>query len=279
MASKLGAPRLDGGEVKRSALIAKLNGSERPIIAFCAGAGYGKSTTLAQWAQASSDGPFAWVSLDRHDNDPVVLLTYIAAALDESEALDDGVFAALASPGTSVEGRLVPLICAALAGRTQPVVLVLDDVQEITNPSCVDALVDLAGHVPSGSHIVFATRDPGALPLGLWRARRLVLEVGTGDLRMDEDEARALLNVAATGFSPDDAAELIQRTEGWPTGLYLAALAAAATDSGASPQQKFTGNDPFVADFLRSELIAALPPSSCASSPRPAHWSSSPAHK
>ena len=41
----------------------------------------------------------AWVSVDQRDNDPVVLLTYIAAALDRVEPIDPDVFQALALPG------------------------------------------------------------------------------------------------------------------------------------------------------------------------------------
>ena len=37
-------------------------------------AGYGKTTLLGQWA-AKDARPFAWVSLDDADNDPVVVLS------------------------------------------------------------------------------------------------------------------------------------------------------------------------------------------------------------
>ena len=46
-----------------------------------AGPGWGKTTLLAQWASASQR-PFAWLSVDERDNDPIVLLTYVAVALD-----------------------------------------------------------------------------------------------------------------------------------------------------------------------------------------------------
>ena len=82
-----------------------------------------------------SSRPFAWVSVDQHDNDPIVLLTYIAAALDRVSPLDASVFDALASPGTSVEGTLIPRLGAALAALDKPVVLVLDDVHLLDSPS------------------------------------------------------------------------------------------------------------------------------------------------
>ena len=62
---------------------------------------------LAQWAERS-ERAFAGVSIDAGDNDPIVLLTYVATALDRISPLPAGVFEALTSPGVSVEGTVVP---------------------------------------------------------------------------------------------------------------------------------------------------------------------------
>ena len=85
-----------------------------PVVFLSAGPGWGKTTLLAEWA-ARSPRPFAWVNVDEKDNDPIVLLTYIATALDRVSPIDAGVFEALASPGASVEGTIVPRLGAALA--------------------------------------------------------------------------------------------------------------------------------------------------------------------
>src|SRR5215469_3219398 len=80
--SKLRRPAIRPGTVRRPSLLDRLTRDDsRPIVAVVAPAGYGKTTLLAQWAER--DGPaFAWVSLDEADNDPKVLLSYVAAALD-----------------------------------------------------------------------------------------------------------------------------------------------------------------------------------------------------
>ena len=257
--SKLRPPRVRSRSVKRTALVAQLEESvDSPIVIVCAGAGYGKTTTLAQWVSGSAHR-FAWVSVDRHDNDPVVLLTYIAAGLDAVTPIDPGVFEALATPGASLETKLIPRLGAAIARVGEPVVLVIDDVHAITRQESVDAIVALAGHIAQDSRLVLATRDPAALPLGRWRARELTLEIGTDDLCMDVDEAGALLEHAPGQFSSEDVVALVNRTEGWPAGLYLAGLSAAA-NAGRGGDVTVTGNDPHVHDFLRSELIASLPP-------------------
>src|SRR3954468_22306936 len=140
--SKLRPPRASGRGITRTALVGQLNrASDTPIVMLCAGPGYGKTTALAQWAVSSGERPFAWVSVDQHDNDPVVLLTYVAVALDRVSPIDDGVFEALASPGASVAATIVPRLGAALASLDRPIVLGLDDVHAIGKPQCIDAIV------------------------------------------------------------------------------------------------------------------------------------------
>src|SRR3954451_3163562 len=259
--SKLRPPRTRGRGITRTALVEQLNrAGDTPIVTLSAGPGYGKTTALAQWAASSEQRPFAWVSVDQHDNDPVVLLTYVAVALDRVASIDNGVFEALASPGASVEATVVPRLGAALAGVDPPVVLGLDDGHAIANPQCIDAIVALAGHVAEGSQLALSARDGSALPLGFLRTRGLELELGPDDLRMDEREARELLSASGLEITDQDVVELVRRTEGWPAGLYLAALSAGTTAAGPRQVGALTGNDPFVADFLQSEFFAPLPP-------------------
>ena len=97
------------GTVRRWSLIERLaaGGDRRPIVSVVAPPGYGKTTLLSQWAGRDGQA-FAWVSVDEKDNDPKVLLTYVAEALDAVEPVDERVFDALASPVSSVQGSVSP---------------------------------------------------------------------------------------------------------------------------------------------------------------------------
>jgi LuxR family maltose regulon positive regulatory protein len=97
--------------------------------------------------------------------------------------------------------------------------------------------------------------------MALLRDRGHVLEVGADDLAMDESEARALLEGAGVELSAADLTALIRRTEGWPVGLHLAALALQAGNPRTSGGSAFTGDDRLLADYLRSELLDRLSPS------------------
>jgi LuxR family maltose regulon positive regulatory protein len=148
--SKLRGPLIRPGTVRRSTLVERLAGGDpRPIVSVVAPAGYGKTTLLSQWAERDGQ-PFAWVSVDEADNDPKVLLSYVAEALDAVEPIDGRVFDALASPVSSVPGSVVPRLGLAFSSMTSPVVLVLDDVHVLRNSECRAALSVLADHVPGG---------------------------------------------------------------------------------------------------------------------------------
>ncbi|MGO8890407.1 MAG: AAA family ATPase [Streptosporangiaceae bacterium] len=171
-------------------------GTPYPIVSVVAPPGYGKTTLLSQWAERNGQA-FAWVSVDEEDNDPKVLLTYVAEALDAVEAIDGRVFDALASPVSSVPGSVVPRLGAAFSSMTSPVALVLDDVHALHNSECRAALSVLADHVPAGSRLALAGRAAPPLRVARLRAEGRILEIGPGDLSLTCEEAASLLRDAA----------------------------------------------------------------------------------
>ena len=220
-------------------------------------AGYGKTTVLAQWAERNGQA-FAWVSVDEADNDPKVLLTYVAKALDAVEPVGERVFDALASPGSSVPGSVVPRLGSAFASMASPVALVLDDVHALHNSQCRAALSVLADHVPGGSRLVLAGRAEPPLRIARLRAEGKILEVGPGDLSLTREEASWLLRNADLTLGEDDVAELHRRTEGWPAGLYLAALYLKEGGPLADAAVSFSGDDRLVSEYLESEFLARI---------------------
>ena len=111
-----------------------------------------------------------------------------------------------------------------MSAATQPVTLILDHVELLHNRQCLDALEQLAVQLAGGSQLALASRTWPRLPLSRLRFYGRLVEVGAADLAMDLSEARDLLKAADVRLATGQAAELHRRTEGWPAGLYLAAL-------------------------------------------------------
>jgi LuxR family transcriptional regulator, maltose regulon positive regulatory protein len=257
-ASKLRRPLMRSGTVRRSLLIDRLMRDDPgPIVSMVAPAGYGKTTLLSQWAERNGRA-FAWVSVEEPDNDPRVLLTYIAKALDAVGPIDQRVFDALASPVSSVPGSVVPRLGTAFSSMSSPVVLVLDDVHALHDPECRAAVSVLADHVPGGSRLVLAGRAEPPVRVARLRAEGRILEIGPDELSLTPEEASSLLRNAGVALGGDEVAELHRRTEGWPVGLYLAALAIQAGSPRSGAGLAFTGEDIFMTDYLRSELLARI---------------------
>ena len=151
-------------------LIDALRASKVRVVSLVAPAGFGKTTLLAHLAQRDARS-FATVAIDKRDNDPVLLLRYIAVALDRVEPVAPPVFEALSRPGGSIWTSCIPRVCAALAAMAEPVVLVLDDLQFLTDPTSLDAVAALLDHVPERSQLMVASREEPALPLARLRAQ------------------------------------------------------------------------------------------------------------
>jgi LuxR family transcriptional regulator, maltose regulon positive regulatory protein len=256
--SKLRRPLVRSGTIRRPSLLERLTREDsRPVVSVVAPSGYGKTTLLAQWAERTGQA-FAWVSVDEHDNDPKVLLSYVAQALDAVQPVSGRVFEALASPVSSVPGSVLPRLGSAFWSMTAPVVLVLDDVHLLHNRDCRDALSVLADHVPGGSRLVLAGRNEPPLRTARLRAQGRILEIGPRDLTLSREEAAKLLRSAGIMLSEKDVAALHQRTEGWPTGLYLAALYLREGGAVGTAAVSFGGAERLVSEYMESEFLERI---------------------
>jgi LuxR family transcriptional regulator, maltose regulon positive regulatory protein len=249
-------PRFRPGLVARERLVARLrDAGDVPLVLVVAPAGYGKTTALAEWAEQDRR-PFAWIGLER-DDDPARLLASIALALDEIEPVGRDLFMRSARRAEG-PGMLAQRLARSLAARRRPFVLVLDDAHLVQSPAAFEALEVLIDHVPAGSQLALASRtEPAALPVGRLRTHRRLVELRTRDLAMTRAEAGELLT--SLGLRSADVDTLVARTEGWPAGLYLAALSLREQPDRGPALARFAGDDRFVAEYLRDELLAELP--------------------
>jgi LuxR family transcriptional regulator, maltose regulon positive regulatory protein len=240
--------------VVRPRLVRRLAAARASIALVAAPAGYGKTTLLAEWDTADRR-PFAWVTADRSHNESGALVAAIEQALDDSApAKARGRTRARRSSGTVALARLTQSL-----ERRPPFVLVLDDLQALQAEGSLEAVRTLARHVPAHSVLTLGTRSEPALPIGRLRANRALTEIRPQDLAMTTREATALLALAGVTLADADLAALVQKAEGWPAGLYLASLALTGQADPAAAVARFGGDDAIVANYLRDEMLSALP--------------------
>ncbi len=257
--SKTRVPAPPVGSISRTALVNRLRAAGTfPLVLAVAPAGYGKTTLLSQWA-AKDVRPFAWVSVDEGDDDPASLLRLLAAALDRVEPLPQSALEPLAADRRFAPAKALQRLGAALVSRRSPFVLVLDGADALTHHSI--ALVEtLVGQAPAGSMVVLSSRVSPDLPVAALRARGPLLELGAYELALSRRETEMLLRAAGLEAEDEEINELVERTEGWPAGVYLAALAARAEreDGAADGVLSVSGTDRYIADYIRSEYLSGL---------------------
>ena len=157
-------------------------------------------------------------------------------------------------------GVILPLVVNKLAALPDPVVLVLDDYHVIGEGACHDQVALLLAHLPPSAQLVIITRTDPPLALARLRAAGQLTEVRAADLRFGAAEAAALVRaVSGAALSELDLASLVQRTEGWPAGVYLAALSLRGHASPSSFVRQFGGEHRYITDFLAEEVLTQQP--------------------
>jgi LuxR family maltose regulon positive regulatory protein len=264
VATKLQAPPDRRGLIPRPDLLARLSRAPRPrLVLVSAPAGSGKTTLLAAWyASGKDERPAGWLSLDRADNAPVRFWTYVIESLRGfASSVGGSSLPVLTAPGTDVLRDVLPRLVNELADLAGDLALVLDDYHEIDDEQIHAGVAFLVDHAPANLQLLIATRADPPLPLPRLRARGELLELRGPDFRFSLDEARALLNdTLGLALAEPELRLLLERTEGWPAGLYLAALSLQDRDDARSFVETFAGDDRNVADYLIAEVLAAQPP-------------------
>ena len=184
-------PAFGLGDVPRTALLRRLAGCDAPLVTVTAGAGYGKTTLLAQWAERDPR-PTAWLTTGDDDADPREMRTSIAAALDDIRRGSDS---------------------------DEPLLLVVDESDRLSRESLA-LLAAIAAELPAGSTVAVAGRGDPALPVARMRAQERLVEIGPADLAMSAREARLVVSAAAASLTAAEAAGVRASGRGWPAGLY-----------------------------------------------------------
>jgi LuxR family transcriptional regulator, maltose regulon positive regulatory protein len=248
-AAKLATPAPPRHLVERPRLVAALDRGD-PLLRLVAGPpGSGKSVLVSSWWHHRTDLRIGWIRLDAGDSDPARFWELVGAASGASTDWTD-----IATDLRAGYEAALEIGSRQRSTRGTPLVLVLEDLHAVTSSVVFDRLAQLLEHPGRPVTAVVVTRSDPALPLRRWRERGEVVEVRGPDLRFTAPEASELFDHLGCPVPADIAAGLVARTEGWVTGLQLAAIAARRSGS-ATLLERFDGTEQGVFDFLFSEVF------------------------
>jgi len=262
--TKLTLPPARQALVPRPRLMNQLEAGLRgKLTLIAAPAGYGKTTLVRAWyaTEPGSAWPLAWLSLDVGDNDPARFWSYAITALQTQHAgLGANALALLQSPQPSPLTSVLTLLINALALLPASVALVLDDYHAITVPAIHQSLAFLLEHQPSQLRLVIISRADPPLPLMRLRAHGELTEVRAADLGFTTDEVETFFSeLLDLHLAAEDVAMLAARTEGWITGLVLAAHALPGHANAATFIRELAGSHRFILDYLVEDVLQQQP--------------------
>ena len=260
--TKLHRPPVSRDHLHRGHLLDRLNQHQhRPLALVSAPAGYGKSTLVSCWLEAC-DVPSAWVSLDEDDNDLGLFLSYFVSAIQRIFPATCGATLSMLNeahlPPVSVLARI---LINELDQIEKEFILALDDYHLIRDKSVHGLIAKLLEHPSAFMHLVLIGRRDPPLPLTALRAKGQMVEIRTQDLRFSLDETVAFLQ-QMTGVPIDNAAAAIleKKTEGWVTGLRLAALSLSQRKDLKDILADLPVENRYVMDYVVTEILSQHPP-------------------
>ena len=282
---KFEAPPTREPVLARPRLMARLDetiGKRAPggsVFLVTAPAGYGKSTMVAQWAQAAAM-PTAWLHLDVGDDDPATLAQNLTQALrritprsaqwQAASALPRahaGAHAGALTPGEVA--RVADTLAAEIgANVTRPSVLTLTGATDLTQASGACALLDgVLARPVDHLRIILESREAPQLTFSHALAQRRLSGLGAQELRLTDGELEALLTLIDAPEDTPYRTAIRDLCAGWITGVLLATGALwpknlptsfpGGLDDDAEIEEV---NQAAVADYLAREVLDSLAP-------------------
>jgi LuxR family maltose regulon positive regulatory protein len=246
--------------IGRGRLLAALDrAAAGQVTLISAPAGSGKTSLLRAWAAGQREpGRLAFLQVRRDQQDAQQFWLALLDAVRLAVGRTSGAEPPAATPHFN-ERAMADRVLAELARARARVILVIDDVHELTSVVALAQLTRLLTELPPHVHAILATRRD--LPLQLHRLRLAgeLAEIRTADLRFTERETRELLDASGIALSEAGAALLHQRTEGWAAGLRLAVISLAGNPDPEHFVAEFSGSSRTVAEYLLAEMLERQP--------------------
>ena len=244
------------GLIDRHDLVALLDqAAGKRVTIISAPAGSGKTSLLHAWAdRPGQDRHIAFMSVKPGQHDAQLFWFAMLGAIRATTGGPEP------PPAPGFKGQaMVGKVRSELAAYGEPLVLIIDDLHELSSTEAVEQLTALLTSLPQGVHAVVATRRDLPLRLHQLRLAGELAEIRATQLRFTEDETRKLLTAAGITLPDPTVATLHQRTEGWAAGLRLAVLSLAGHPHPDRFVAEFSGNDRTVADYLMTEMLDRQP--------------------
>jgi len=259
--TKIEIPPVRGDIIQRKRLLRLISdNSDQKVILVSAAAGFGKTTLLSQWAKQTSK-QVVWFSIDENDDDVSCFFSYFIRALQQwKSTVGTTSLNLLQVPQPPQLESILVLLLNEIHKLNDDITIILDDYHLISSARINQLLNFLIDHLPQNMHLILSSRSDPNLPISRWLSQKQLIEIRASDLIFTHGESDALLNKTLNlELSSNDVSRLKSRTEGWITGLQLAALSLKGYEDKVSFINQFHGDNRYIIDYLLEEVFHQQP--------------------
>jgi len=263
--AKFYIPPVKRNSLPRPALLEQLDaGINSKLTLISAPAGFGKTSILSEWIHsegvADSSLKFAWLSLDKDDNDLKSFLVYLVGSLQTmDERIGQGLIDGLQTADPKIAEAVLTTLLNEVASESISFFLCFDDYHVIESKVIDDAVMFLINHLPPHMHIAIASRIEPTFPLSRLRASGYLTELRAADLRFVKNEVASFFNKSLGIYISSKELKILEtRTEGWITGLQLASIAIKGLGQNhliTDFIHNFSGSHRYIIDYLVDEVL------------------------
>lgn len=260
--TKLSRPSiLSDKAMQRSELLGHmLEYCQSSLVFIHAAAGYGKTTLMYQLSEVliAEGSRITWLTLDSDDNDPIRLYQYLWVALlglDQLNSIPDG----------QVHKQNILELTHKASEMSAETVFFIDEFEVIENPECLNILWWLYQYLPLNCHLVIASRvKPNWSFTKEYLLGRLKL-VTEAQLSIKASDSAQLIdflkqqNFDHVALTPALAEQLIEKTEGWLTGIQLTNLYLKNYHDAGTVIESLSGAHNQIVDYLSEQVFIQLP--------------------
>lgn len=261
--SKLSPPQASTDHLARPQVEAALSAHPHArLVLFSAPAGFGKTTALAMFAaeRRSAGASIAWLSLGPGDDEPVRFFQQLLEALGRAlPGLGDDALGYLRNTMRVPVEAVMESLLVDLAQRQEPLLLVLDDLHLIQDAELLGSLNRLVKLAPPNFTLAIGSRSQPPLNLATLRAKGLLLEIGSEELRLNPQEARSYLERSGLQLDAEAFRALYSHTEGWMVGVHLASLWLRHQPQPGARMAELGAEQHAVGDYLLRSVFEQLP--------------------
>lgn len=234
--SKLTPPMTSSFYMRRSSLIKKLkSNSHKKLSLLHSGAGFGKSSALAQY-YADSKELYSWYTITEEDDDILPFLRHLllsirkviptfGVSLMEKEVIS-------MYPKEAELTRWYSLFSNELVSIDKPFTIILDDFHLIDHVFQINYIVEkIIEFLPPNIHLVVASRSrPKWTILLKLKLKGQLVEISEKDFMFSEEEIQVFFeDYFDKTISLNEAEEIMKLTEGWAIAIHLIAMQVAET--------------------------------------------------